>query len=67
MLYLIGFHDNNNLLRDMLKNYLNGSAANELRERFMIYHKYMDELLSIESEDRILEEVIKKFVFFRFN
>jgi hypothetical protein len=66
MLYLIGFHDNNNLLRNMLKKYINGSAANELRERFMIYHKYMDEqlssVLSIVRDDRVLEEV--RIVFF---
>jgi hypothetical protein len=57
MLSLIGFHDSNNLLREMLKKYLNGDHKHELKKRFIIYHKYMDDLLQVQTEENHLEDV----------
>jgi hypothetical protein len=59
MLSLIGFHDSNNLLREMLKKYLNGDHQHELKKRFFIYHKYMDGLLQVQTEENHLEDVAK--------
>lgn len=57
MLYLIGIQDHQNILRNTLKAYLNGTFSNELKERFIIHRKYLDQTLSIQSEDHILEAV----------
>ena len=58
MLSLVGSHDSKNLFRQMLKNYLNSDLQHELKTRFMIYHKYMDTLFKVETEDKYLENVI---------
>ena len=64
MLSLIGFHDTSNLLREMLKRYLNSDHQHELKKRFMIYHKYMDDILKVQTEQKHLEDV-DTFIFLK--
>jgi hypothetical protein len=57
MMYLFGLHDHQFILRGVLKNYLNGSSAAELKKRYMDHRLAVDSSLKIEADERILESV----------
>jgi len=55
MVYLFGLHDHQLILRDVLKNYINGSNAAELKKRYLANRLAVDSSLKIEADERILE------------
>lgn len=61
LFYLIGIHDYDLRLREMLNTYINGNFKHELRDRFIYKRKEADELLLIRSDMNQLEKVCKIF------
>lgn len=57
MVCLLGLHDDQLILRSLLKNYMNGDSAYQLKQRYMANRNSMDSLLNIEVDKRILESV----------